>query len=113
MGERNNPWLKRIDYYLGCPLAYCLGLFRKKNKDIPSIISRVLLIKTAGIGDTVLVGAMVEEIKHWYPKCTVDIICSKNNESMAKILSGVSLVHVFDPKIRECIINCVSKTPAV
>ena len=98
MSERNNIWLKKIDYYIGCPLVYFLGFFRSKRSIIPKQVKRVLLIKTAGIGDTVLVGAIVLEIKQQYPKAQIDIVCSKNNAAMAKMLPGISEVYIFNMK---------------
>ena len=96
MRERHNPWLRGIDYFLGCPVIYFLGKIRKKNKIVPRNINRVLMMKTAAIGDTILVSAIIDEIKRQYPQCQIDIICSKNNVVMARLLPNIAHVYIFD-----------------
>ena len=34
MGERNNPWMKRLDRWIGCPLLFALGIFHRKKKKL-------------------------------------------------------------------------------
>lgn len=101
MKERNNPWMKRLDKWIGCPLLFILGIFRNKkpainldNIDVP----RIVLIKTAAIGDTIILSAMVDEIKRQYPRCSITVICSHNNLSMVKLIRGVDDIFIFEMK---------------
>ena len=99
MQERNNSKLKFLDFYLGVPLLFGLGLFRRKNK-FPDLSDRsreyrVLFIKTAGIGDTVLLSAIAAELKNNFPNIHIDIICAKGNRAMAELLPDVGHVEVF------------------
>ena len=82
MRERNNPWMKRLDRWLGVPILFALGMFHRKRAPIKIYeisAPKIVLIKTAAIGDTVVLSAMVDEIKQQYPKSQITIVCSKNN----------------------------------
>lgn len=101
MKERNNPWMKRLDKWIGCPLLFVLGLFHRKQKkvnldriDAP----KIALIKTAAIGDTIVLSAMADEIKRQYPQSHITVICSNNNLSMVKLIRGVDDIFVFEMK---------------
>lgn len=92
--ERNNPLLKKLDKWLGCPMLYFLGIFHKKRKQ-PNSYKNIALIKTAAVGDTIVLSAMVAEIKKAIPKANITVICSKNNAAMVKTLSGIDKIEIF------------------
>lgn len=101
MGERNNPLLKKLDKWVGCPLIFGLGLF---HRDHPCPVlsgvqkPRIALIKTAAVGDTIVLSAMVREIRHTYPEAIITVICTKNNLAMVKILPGIDAYYSFEMK---------------
>ena len=95
--ERNNPLLKKLDKWIGCPLVYILGLFRKE-KARPQKYQRIAVIKTAAMGDTIILSAMLDEIRCSYPDAQVTVICSKNNAAMVKALPDIGQVEVFAMK---------------
>lgn len=99
MKERNNPWMKCLDKWIGCPLVFVLGLFHRKKEavcldriDTP----RIALIKTAAIGDTIVLSAMADEIKRQYPQSHITVICSNNNLSMVKLIRSVDDIFIFE-----------------
>ncbi len=101
MKERNNPWMKRLDKWIGCPLLFVLGILHRNRKaiDLNTIDTpRIALIKTAAIGDTIILSAMVDEIKRQYPRSCITVICSHNNLSMVKLIRGVDDIFVFEMK---------------
>lgn len=100
MKTRNNPLLKKMDYWVGCPLIYVLGIYRKKSTrmNITSETPRIALLKTAGIGDTVLSEAAIQEIKNQYPNAWITYICTKSNSTIVKLLDNVDEVIIFDMK---------------
>ena len=90
--------MKRLDKWIGCPLLFVLGLFHRKRKmiDLGGIKTpKIVFIKTAAIGDTVILSAMADEIKRQYPKSHITVICSNNNVSMVKLIRNVDDVSVF------------------
>lgn len=100
MGERNSSLMKKLDKWIGCPALYMLGLFHK-NKSLPKVYKenvRIALIKTAAVGDTIILSAMIDEIRNQYPMCNITVICSKNNFGMVHILRGVDHIEIFDMK---------------
>lgn len=103
MGERNNPLMKKMDKWIGCPLLCALGLFHRKRtvKDVTNVINpRIAIIKTAGIGDTIVLSAIVDEIKSVYPKSSITWICAANNLGMVNALKykGIDEVFCFEMK---------------
>ena len=98
MKERNSIWRKHLDKWIGCPLLFLLGLFhRKRERKLlnEKAVLNIVLIKTAAIGDTIILSAMVDEIKQQYPKSRITLICSKNNLAMVQLLRGVDNIFTF------------------
>ena len=97
--ERGNQYLKRIDRYLGIPLIYLLGLLRFRGRTLPSKINRIAIIKGAAIGDTVLLSAIIQDIRVQYPDCELLFFCGKTCVDTAKMIPGISQV-IFIPTTR-------------
>src|SRR5574337_554856 len=77
-----------------------LGVLRIKSRfDIRSVkpdTLRVILLKTAAIGDTVLLSAIAREIKGHYPKSSITLLVSKSNAQVGAMLNGIDDIVVFD-----------------
>ena len=99
MNERNNRLMKKLDKYIGCPLLFALGLFRQKTvwQELPEQ-SAILLLKTAAMGDTILMDAVIREIKAYRPKSRITFVCSRSNYGMAKALDGIDRIINFQMK---------------
>lgn len=99
MAERNNKVMKKLDKYLGIPLVYLLGKIHHKKK-LPAIKSapRIVVMKTAAIGDTILTQAVIREIKYAYPNSHITYICSKGNYGMVKVMPGIDEIFQFQMK---------------
>lgn len=99
MKERNNQLMKKLDKYIGCPLLFSLGAVRKKAKwhSFPENPS-VLLLKTAAMGDTILMDAVIREIRAAYPDSRITFVCSGSNFGMARALSGIDEIINFEMK---------------
>ena len=80
--------LHRIaDRYAGIPLIFLPSLYRKQ-RGVPEDVKRICLIKTAGIGDTVLVSAVVKDLLKHYYGCRITVITGIGNYYAAKFLIG-------------------------
>ncbi len=93
MKERGNKKLRLLDRYLGIPLIFCLGLFRKKQKK-PKIIQSIALLKTSGIGDTVILSAIVRDLKAALPNREITLFTGKLNYEMGKLIKGCHVVSL-------------------
>lgn len=100
MRERGNTLLKILDRYVGIPLVRILGLFTRKRffglHTIEPGDLRFLLLQTGAIGDTILLSAIVREIKHSFPRCSITLVVSKSNLPMAALLKNIERIVVFD-----------------
>lgn len=99
MKERNNQLMKKIDRYIGCPLLYLLGTVRQKSVwQKAGEEPKILLLKTAAMGDTILMDAVIKEIKAWRPKSKITFVCSGSNLGMVKALEHIDSIINFDMK---------------
>ena len=84
--ERGNKVLKFLDRYFGIPIIFTLGFFRKKRRK-PQLIKRIALLKTAAIGDTVLLSAVMRDIKENLPDAEITFFTGSSNYEIAKIIA--------------------------
>ncbi len=91
--ERGNARLKFFDRYVGPFLLLMLLPMRFfRSRSVPSQIRSVGLLKTAAIGDTVLVSAMIDDLKAFDPTMRIVLFVGGSNAGFAKRLSGVDSV---------------------
>ncbi|PLX68353.1 MAG: hypothetical protein C0602_09235 [Denitrovibrio sp.] len=76
-----------VDRYAGIPLIFLPSLYRKA-REIPSDIKRICIIKTSGIGDTVLLSAVVKDILKHYHGCSITVLTGVDNHLAGKFLLG-------------------------
>lgn len=86
MRERGNPVLRFLDRYCGIPLIWLLGKLKKKRKLGASNALGILV--SAGIGDTVLLSAILQDLKGR----NVVLFTGRTNYEMARMLSDVQVV---------------------
>jgi heptosyltransferase I len=90
--ERANHLLKFLDRYLGIPLVFFLRLF-KKTRPLPDRqIKNIGLLKTAAIGDTVLLSAIVSDLQKKYSAPNIVLFTGSSNYEYAKIIQGLRQV---------------------
>ena len=85
--ERGNKFYRFLDYYVGIPIVFLFGIFKRKNQNLNSEVKCIGLLKTAGIGDIVILSAIVNEIKNRYPHCKIVLFVGSNNYEIAKIMN--------------------------
>lgn len=85
--ERGSVLLKFFDRYVGIPLVFILGLFTLfRNKSAPAQVKKIAILKTAAIGDTVLVTAIINDLKLFYPDVEIDFYSGASNFAFAKLI---------------------------
>lgn len=91
--ERGSKLLKFLDRYIGIPLVFILGiltLFRKKS--LPENVKKIALLKTAAIGDTVLLTSIIQDLKKNYPGAQIHLYCGKSNYGFGKLIADCDKV---------------------
>jgi ADP-heptose:LPS heptosyltransferase len=91
--ERGNVRLRFLDRYFGIPIIIILGLLKRKNGYFClDNINEVAFLHTAAIGDTVLLSAIVKDLKEAYPDTNLTVFVGPCNYEMAKLISGVERI---------------------
>jgi heptosyltransferase-3 len=102
--ERGNSRFRFLDKYIGIPIIFILGLLKKKRNRLPDSIKEAAFLKTAGIGDTALLSAVVRDIKDTYPNVRLTFFVASNNYEMAQLISGIDRIIILPiAKPLECI----------
>jgi ADP-heptose:LPS heptosyltransferase len=97
--ERGNGALRWLDRWIGVPLIATLSILpRRAHRDPLRIIearSLVTLLKSAAIGDTVLLSAVVRELRARLPESRLRLACGSSNAALAKMVEGLDEVIVL------------------
>src|SRR5271166_4478262 len=96
---RGNSRLRLVDRYLGIPMVFAAGLLRRKRQ-LPHNPRQIGLLNTAAIGDTVLMSAVVADIRHHYVDSIITLLVGPSNYQAAQMIDGVDEVvrlKVFNP----------------
>ncbi len=84
--ERGSKLLKFLDRYFGIPVIFTLGFFKRRRKK-PRLIEKIALLKTAAIGDTVLLSAIIRDINESMPQAKITFFTGSSNYEIAKIIA--------------------------
>lgn len=90
--DRGNAKLKFIDRWLGPVLLFFVSLVRGSGK-LPKNPETIGLIKAAAIGDTVLLSALISDLRLSYPRSKIHLFVGRSNSSFSKLLKEVDQVH--------------------
>src|ERR1700730_2538121 len=91
MKQRGNSALHFLDRYAGIPAVALLGCARAK-RSLPSSIERVGLLKLAAIGDTVLMSAIIADLRSALPRASIVLFVGRSNLEIARMLEGVDQI---------------------
>lgn len=103
--ERGNPWLRWVDRWCGIPLIWLLGRWNRKRK-CPVEIRSIALLKTAGIGDTVLLTGIIADLKKKFPDALIYLYTGRANQGMADLLPQITCICLPITQIFTCIFAC-------
>jgi heptosyltransferase I len=88
---RGNPSLHFLDRYVGIPAIALAGKLRKK-RGLPENIRKIGLLKGGAIGDTVLLSAVIADLRDAFPSAELILFAGESNYEMACLLDGVDCV---------------------
>ena len=91
--ERGNRALRFVDRYVGIPLAFGLGLLRRKRGRLPEDdVRTAAFLQTAAIGDTVLSSGIIKDFKKTHPHSHITFFTGSSNYEAAGLISGVDTI---------------------
>ncbi|MEO8447717.1 MAG: glycosyltransferase family 9 protein [bacterium] len=94
-----------FDKYAGIPLIILLSIFTKRKRRLPiENIKKILIIKLAAIGDSILLIPTLRTLKKNFPSAEITFVCSQINISVIKKIPYVS-------KIIDCDVHSFLKNP--
>lgn len=91
MSERGSKILHNLDRFIGIPILFVLGIFVNKRKPIPTNIKRIAIIRTAAIGDTVLLSGIVQDIVK-YDNIEVVLFAGSSNYELGLTIPNLNAV---------------------
>ncbi len=68
-------------------LLYFYLLYRVRREKKPNIINRICVVKTSGIGDTVLVSPVVRDLLDHYPDAHITFVAGDKNFEAARFFT--------------------------
>lgn len=89
--KRGSPLLHFLDRYAGIPAVAILGRARRRRA-WPSEIQTIGLLRTAAIGDTVLMSAAIADLRAAFPGASVIFFAGPTNFEIACMLDGVDRI---------------------
>lgn len=88
---RGSRWRRGADFWLGVPLVWLAGRLRHRREPPPKPL-RIALLKTAAIGDTVLMSGPLRDLRQAHPQARITLLCGPGNAGMAALLEGADEV---------------------
>ena len=91
-----------FDKYIGIPVIIILAILFKRKKRLPiENIKKIIIIKLAAIGDTILLIPLLRTLKKKLPEVELTFVCSPINYSIVKKIPYVDKIincHVYSFK---------------
>jgi len=87
LNRRVSGFHRFADRYAGIPLIFLPSLYRKRRGK-PDDIKHICIIKTSGVGDIVLLNAVVKDLIKHFHGCQITVVTGIDNYYAAKFLIG-------------------------
>lgn len=101
---RGNRLLKVFDFYAGAILILVIFVFTRRKIALPGPYKRILIIKLAAVGDTVLLVPLLRSVRRNFPKAFVAVVGTTiNREIVSWFPSYVN--RFFDFRVRKAAAN--------
>ncbi|MBV6479851.1 MAG: hypothetical protein HGGPFJEG_02655 [Ignavibacteria bacterium] len=96
-----------FDKFAGIPIVVFLALLTKRKRRLPiENIKRILIIKLAAIGDSILIIPLLRTLKKNFPQSEITFVCSQINISVIKKIPYVD-------KVIDCNVHSFLKNPVL
>lgn len=91
--ERGDVLKRSLDYWLGCPLDFSIGLIRRK-RPLPKDVAHIGIIMIGAIGDALLASSIIHDLKKHFPRTHVTAIASAANRGIFDLIDGPDTVLI-------------------
>ena len=86
---------RKLDRILGIPILMMLAILFKRKKSFPAYdIRKILVVKFAAIGDSIMLIPMLRTLRRAYPKAEITFLCSEINEAIIRKIPYIDKVLV-------------------
>lgn len=92
---RGSGRLRFLDRYAGIPLLWLGGAVRRRRRKPPAPRS-IGIVKAYAIGDTVMLSAIVADLRRAYPQARLVFFAGRDNVGAARLIEGLDEVVAFD-----------------
>ncbi len=93
--ERGNKLYRFLDRYAGIPLAWGSRFLRRKIMETPSGVLRIGMLKTACIGDTVLLDGISKDLRRTWPRARQVLLAGRDNYRVAEMMENIDEIIVL------------------
>lgn len=91
--ERGNKVLRALDVWAGIPLCALFGAVRgRRSSGPPARVLHIGLLRSAAIGDTVLLSAAVADLRASFPESRITLFTGGSNFGVAQLIPGIDRV---------------------
>lgn len=94
MARRVSSALRTLDRYLGIPVMLAFAVTPKRRAPAWSTVKRIGVLKTAAIGDTLLLSSALAAIRRRFPSAELMLVTGANNAPAAELLRHAIDRHV-------------------
>jgi heptosyltransferase I len=94
MSRRVSPLHRTLDRFIGTPLLATFALAPKRRRPDPEMIRRIGILKTAAIGDTLLLSAVLPSLRRRHRNASLILITGVDNAPAATLLGDMIDEHV-------------------
>src|SRR5688572_25628342 len=92
MKLRGRPTLRFLDRYLGIPLVSVLRL--KPKRPLPERIERIGVLRTAAIGEVLLISGILSDLRKAFPNAELTMITGEGNAQMGELVARGRCRHL-------------------
>lgn len=89
--------MRRADRWIGVPALAALGITRPLFRRQISPPATIGLLKTAAIGDTVLMTGVISDLRRAFPESSIVLFAGPSNSPIAPLIAGLSRTISISP----------------
>jgi heptosyltransferase III len=86
-----------LDRAIGIPLVAALAVIPKRHPPDPAAVRRIGILKTAAIGDTLLLSGILPAIRRRFPRARLVLVTGTDNGPAAALLDGIDEHVIIRP----------------